>query len=695
MNSIVRLEKCSVSTAASILSSEIEEDVLKRSLFPKHLHHLKSKIVALRKSYETALKSYKKSSEIQRVHVVRFCGDSSNQFVCTMDHEKLEKDPVVNETVESDQSEIDEIEKDPDWEIKQRVQQMKKFVFYSPRVLHLMDRFQIASNSISEILFQIKQDNKVEANISRSALTCRRTSFRKQCLDNHLKSSFPNFLNLHWDGKRMKNQNGEMLERLVITISGPNDFQKFVSLNFIDNGSAQTISKELKLQCDRLKITDKIVTLSYDTTEANSGKTGGAATLFEKLVKKQLNRRPCRLHQKELCVSVPFRKIVMPTVGAGIPIFNRFRNWFIHNNHLPVSLAIDSNLCKPVLEPQLQTLVEFYTKQTKINQRRADHLEVANLALMHLGQNPNYKVKKPGADHHARWLSKVIYIFKMLLFREHFLELDLELTEKFEVFLLYFISIYLKYWFTCESTIHSTKNDLDFLNELEKFSKNNGNYFFEISENVIKTQKRHLQYVESDNAIFSVFDERISIQDKEDLRLKLVGKSNQTQKQTVSKYMLAFNDLIDENEDLIDALDLRDPETEDFLDTFELFEQNFVNNSFEAFEDEFDESDESESGNHSTLNVSDHPFYRIKEESLRSLVNFGININFFLQKANIWDTNSCFKEAVQIAKNIKSTSIFTEQMVGRVSRLHDLSLVRDKHNLEPLAHSVFSFPLKK
>lgn len=99
-------------------------------------------------------------------------------------------------------------------------------------------------------------------------------------------------------------------------------------------------------------------------------------------------------------------------------------------------------------------------------------------------------------------------------------------------------------------------------------------------------------------------------------------------------------------------------------------------------ESEFDDEGETEKA---------HPFDSIRLESLKCLAEFGINVCFMRKKASEWSSDKNFLEAVKTAKNVKSTSIFTEQLVGRISRLHNSSLTRDKDNLEPLVFSALSY----
>lgn len=84
---------------------------------------------------------------------------------------------------------------------------------------------------------------------------------------------------------------------------------------------------------------------------------------------------------------------------------------------------------------------------------------------------------------------------------------------------------------------------------------------------------------------------------------------------------------------------------------------------------------------------SKSPLDYVSLQSLKSLTNFGINIIFMRYSAYEWPTHKSFVDATKIASNIKSTSIYTEQLVGRVSRLNDSCLLKNKDDLNGLALS--------
>ena len=62
-------------------------------------------------------------------------------------------------------------------------------------------------------------------------------------------------------------------------------------------------------------------------------------------------------------------------------------------------------------------MIEFIKKMllTTEKQPQSDYLELLELALLFLGASTSNSIhfKAPGANHHARWMAKIIYSFKI------------------------------------------------------------------------------------------------------------------------------------------------------------------------------------------------------------------------------------------------------------------------------------------
>lgn len=74
-------------------------------------------------------------------------------------------------------------------------------------------------------------------------------------------------------------------------------------------------------------------------------------------------------------------------------------------------------LVKKLIRENLLFLEELFQKSNQFN--RDDYKELAELCFLILGGTPSAKFtfRKCGPIHHARWMSKIIYTFKITLFR--------------------------------------------------------------------------------------------------------------------------------------------------------------------------------------------------------------------------------------------------------------------------------------
>ena len=84
-----------------------------------------------------------------------------------------------------------------------------------------------------------------------------------------------------------------------------------------------------------------------------------------------------------------------------------------------------------------------------------------------------FQLSRPGADHHARWMSKCIYFLKLFLLSDQFpqSQLSWQKKKKVETMAIFIIFPYLQSWFTSPSLLGAAQNDLDLFKRLQKFSK--------------------------------------------------------------------------------------------------------------------------------------------------------------------------------------------------------------------------------
>ena len=84
-----------------------------------------------------------------------------------------------------------------------------------------------------------------------------------------------------------------------------------------------------------------------------------------------------------------------------------------------------------VPEPVAQDLIAWAREQLAVHQPRDDYKEMLELAIIILGGDLERKLKfkLPGALHHARWMSKPLYLMKLYMFRDQLILLDEELAQ--------------------------------------------------------------------------------------------------------------------------------------------------------------------------------------------------------------------------------------------------------------------------
>ncbi len=129
--------------------------------------------------------------------------------------------------------------------------------------------------------------------------------------------------------------------------------------------------------------------------------------------------------------------------------------------------------------PETEDLCSFI--DTKLedsnNLPRCDYKEMLELAKLFLGgcitrkKSFSYQLSRPGADHHARWMSKSIYVLKMVLLQHQLHSIHWQTKKKLEKMALFIVFCYLRSWFDAPLIPAAAANDLLMYRRLEKFKK--------------------------------------------------------------------------------------------------------------------------------------------------------------------------------------------------------------------------------
>ena len=140
-----------------------------------------------------------------------------------------------------------------------------------------------------------------------------------------------------------------------------------------------------------------------------------------------------------------------------------------------------------------------------------DYRELCELILFYLGGSipRGFLIRRPGADHHARFMSKAIYILKIYLLSGSF-EMTPKELKQVERMAVYIGLFYGKYFLQSVLTAAAAANDLHFFYLTKKFSVIDP----EVAKETINSISRHLSYITEELVVFLLFDDSLNYAEK-------------------------------------------------------------------------------------------------------------------------------------------------------------------------------------
>ena len=164
------------------------------------------------------------------------------------------------------------------------------------------------------------------------------------------------------------------------------------------------------------------------------------------------------------------------------------------------------------------------TKETE-HLPREDYRELLELTLLFLGETPPRGVhfRVLGAFHHARWMSKLLYILKLNLFKNQFHLTKHDSTACLE-FALFVTLLYVRAWITCSCSCDAPGNDLNFVQNLNKYSTINKT----VSDAAVTAVRRHLWYLGQELAPLGLFSDSVAVEVKRQMVARLLESESQS-----------------------------------------------------------------------------------------------------------------------------------------------------------------------
>ena len=317
---------------------------------------------------------------------------------------------------------------------------------------------------------------------------------------------------VHWDTKLLPEITERVkIDRLPVLVS----FQGRTQLLGVPKLEAGTGKSQADAIFDNLNewgITDKVQAMCSDTTASNTGRISGACILLEQLMDRDLLYLPCRRHILEIVLRSVFEtKLKLTTSGPDMDIFKRFKEQWPNIDKTKYDMGMKDTFVKTSVLNIKGHIIKFCLKCLENEQCRDDYREFLELTIIFLGEIPprGLSFKYPGAFHHARWMSKVIYSLKIFLFRKQF-SLTPGQENAIRDICLFIIHLYVEAWFRCTFAVEAPYNDYIFLKKLAEYPD------ADVSRAALNKFCGHLWYISSETVALAFFDNRLpkGIKDK-------------------------------------------------------------------------------------------------------------------------------------------------------------------------------------
>ncbi|KAK2703242.1 hypothetical protein QYM36_018259 [Artemia franciscana] len=275
---------------------------------------------------------------------------------------------------------------------------------------------------------------------------------------------------VHWDGKLIPNLIGkEKVDRLPVLVSRKEVLQ-LLTVAKLPSRTGEAQASAVFRAIEDWGIPGNIQAMCFDTTSSNTGRISGACVLLEQKLGKELLSLACR-HIMELVIGAAFQVCMGSTSSPEVPLFKRFHDYwrFIDTDKYETGIAADD--VAHLVDDIKQSTIDFANKHLEQSQLRDDYKEFLELVLIFLGATPARGVRfmSPGAVHHAKWMSKVIYSLKIWMFKAQF---RLTLTEErgLHDVCVFAVRVYLKAWISAPLASGAPYSDLLLLKSLLEYS---------------------------------------------------------------------------------------------------------------------------------------------------------------------------------------------------------------------------------
>ena len=223
----------------------------------------------------------------------------------------------------------------------------------------------------------------------------------------------------------------------------------------------------------------------------------------------------CRRHIAKLHIGAAVKHEMGVTKDPGMLLFRRLRDqWYSLDIDYSDLVLMDINSLNPALQDKAKSVLAW-AKEVLAQKTfpRDDYRELAELIVISLGGKvEGFTFKLPGPDHHARWMSKCIYILKIRLLGNVF-QLVEEEKKQVDNLAEFILLLYGKYWFETPLAAAATRTDLNFMSGVLEYRVVNSSLAYK----VLASCYRHLWYLTPQMVTLALADRDLEDETKEEM----------------------------------------------------------------------------------------------------------------------------------------------------------------------------------
>ena len=376
-----------------------------------------------------------------------------------------------------------------------------------------------------------------ETNISLSTAKYQRKKVRKQTAAK-LRENYvpPEMAAVGFDGKTVKLKGpAKMSNRFAVVINtiGEDKNEKILAIPETSSGSGKAESEVVIGTLKENGIKTQVKVILFDTTSTNTSAEIGCCKFVEEYVGFPVLYCACRHHTSELIIGEAVVMILGVTKDPGVKLFRRLKGDWDKLDLDPEHFTVMDRTDLPdwMVEEADKVLSWGLVALEEMEFFRGDYKECLQLAVLYLGGTvKNFRMRYPGADSNARWMSKIIYFLKMALLESSFQTTEEE-KKQIRSLAKFSAVAYVKYWLEVPLTVKAARNDLDqyilmkkyeeYEPKLTKVHKNKKTGVITYEPRLSGKMNRHEWYWTGQLVPLALCDEGLTAEEREELALAI------------------------------------------------------------------------------------------------------------------------------------------------------------------------------